>query len=125
MNEHFSRKPSFVYIGLLDLHAPDIFVKVGKTDHPEKRAQDYATHCPGGLTSMYVAKLGSVGRAFATECRLLQAIQSLPVVTGRRGEWFRVPREGLDDVFSTFVEIAGEPESVPVDRGFAAASWSV
>lgn len=117
------KKRSFVYLGLWDMGLDHLFVKIGKSDHPERRARAYNTHCPCGLTSMYAAEVSSPRNAYATEYRLMLAMRDVPNVSTAGGEWFKVSHSDLDSVFDQFIKIAGEPFKVFVDRGHRIANF--
>jgi len=105
-------KESYVYIGLKEGPRNGFYVKVGKSNNPEKRMVAYWTHCPGGLLSMYAAPCASEAAAFASENRLFSAINGIRGAWHEAGEWLYVPSESLDAVFDVFSELIGRPERV-------------
>lgn len=105
-------KKSFVYIGLIAARDAGFHLKVGKTNHPEKRAKQYATHCPGGLGSMHASCVASEAAAFAAESALIARIAVMPFARRIGPEWFWVPSDALDQAFSWMIELAGEPVSI-------------
>ena len=105
-------RKSFVYLGLTPAEGDAFFAKIGKTNHPEQRERKYATHCPGGLTSMHVVELASEGVALATEQKMLRRMRRMAFVKPVGGEWFHVTGEGLSGVFDMIVEEAGEPTRI-------------
>lgn len=107
-------RKSFVYLGLMQAEGDAFFVKVGKTNHPESRERAYATHCPGGLSSMHAVELKSEAEAFAVEAKLYSRMHRMAFVVPIGGEWFRVAGEGLSGVFDMLIEEAGEPFRVSV-----------
>ena len=107
-------RKSFVYLGLMQAEGDAFFVKVGKTNHPEQREKSYATHCPGGLSSMHAVELKSEAEAYAIEAKLRGRMNRMAFVVPIGGEWYRVAGEGLSGVFDMLIEVAGEPFRVPV-----------
>lgn len=107
-------RKSFVYLGLMPAEGDSFFVKVGKTNHPERREKQYATHCPGGLSSMHAVELASEGVALATEAKIRRRMFRMAFVVPVGGEWFRVAGEGLSGVFDVLIEEAGEPFDIPM-----------
>lgn len=99
MDESHRSKESFVYVGITGAPSGDFYVKVGKSNNPWKRRDDYFTHCPGGLASMYAARCSDSAAALTREFRLRTSIRSLPQAQNVGGEWTRVPSSRLDDVF--------------------------
>ena len=116
-------KRSFVYLGLVSFGATEMFVKVGKTDHPEKRVKAYQTHCPGGLSSMYATEVASNAAAYAAEARLLSAIGRIDGAAFVGGEWVKIPSHALEVAFDLLIQLVGEPVSVSLDRGRRVANW--
>lgn len=110
-------RKSFVYLGLVPADGDAFFVKVGKTNHPEKREKGYATHIPGGLQSMHAVEVKSASAAFAAESRMIARIRRLPYASWPGGEWTRVSGDSLAQVFEWLSE-CGEPFRVDcaVDR---------
>lgn len=79
-----------------------IHLKIGKSNHPERRLADYFTHCPLELQSFYVAEIESEGLAYSLEVSLLNRLAYL----GGRGEW-RVLNCGrqVEEVFAAATDI--------------------
>ena len=103
---------SFVYIGLKDGPNKGFYVKVGKSNNPQRRLSAYFTHCPGGLLSMHAARCESEAKAFALESRITAAIQSIPLSWHAGGEWTYVQGDDLYRVFEEFEAAAGPPARV-------------
>lgn len=117
-------KKSFVYLGLVAEAGGGFFIKIGKTNHPEKRSKSYQTHCPGGLDSMHAAEVASEKVVFSVESRLLTLIGSLPSARYIGGEWVKISGAELDNVFGLFIELAGEPKPITLERGRRVTNWA-
>lgn len=116
-------RKSYVYLGLASFEGDRFYVKVGKTDHPERRVKTYQTHCPGGLDSMHAVEVKSQAAAFAAEAKLLSRIGALPGARFVGGEWVLVPSGSLESVFEAMTSLVGEPFRVSVERGRRVANW--
>jgi hypothetical protein len=106
------RRGSFVYVGFVNFGEDALFVKVGKSDHPERRARRYNTHCPGGFASMYAARVPDGRNPFSLEYQVLWAIRKIPGAEMGGGEWVKIYPGALDSVFESLVSIVGDPYRV-------------
>lgn len=100
------RGVSYVYLLFCEEIGGLIHVKIGKSNHPERRITAYKTHCPPPLRSFYVCELKSEALAFEKERDMQRRLSYLP----RLGEW-RVLNCGrqVEEVFAAASDILGEP----------------
>lgn len=111
------RDHGFVYIGIVPSDQ-GFFVKVGSTNHPERRAMKYATHCPGGLQGMYASRCKSRAAAFAQENILRSFVRGQAGTSKAGGEWTHVPRDCLERIFTAMERGIGEVFQID------ASSWA-
>lgn len=97
---------SYVYLLFCEEVAGLIHVKIGKSNHPEKRITAYKTHCPLALQSFYTCELKSEVVAFEKEREMQRRLSYLV----GRGEW-RVLNCGrqVEEVFAAATEVLVEP----------------
>lgn len=107
-NEAKYLRPSYVYLGILDVGGKYIFIKPGKADNIKRRLSAYITHLPGGLTGMKASGVSSSLLALELEEALNIRIYSFRGVLPMGGEWARVTRKTLDKVIAALDEIVGK-----------------
>jgi hypothetical protein len=98
--------PSFVYLLFCEEIGGVIHVKIGKSNHPEKRLTAYGTNCPLPLQSFYVAECSNEHVARDKEIQLLRRLSYLR----GRGEW-RLLSCGrqVEEVFAAATDVLAAP----------------
>lgn len=82
-------KGSFVYMLLCHDEGPNIYIKVGMTDCPDKRLAALRTGCPITPKLFYTVEVENRNKAKKLEAELLFVYQPWH----HNGEWFMVPAE--------------------------------
>lgn len=100
------RGASFVYLLFCEEIGGIIHVKIGKTNHPEKRLAAYRTHCPLPLQSLYASELKSEAAALEAENAMLRRLSYLHGA----GEWRKLNcGRQVEEVFAAAIDLLPEP----------------
>lgn len=86
---------SFLYVAVCTI-GESVMVKVGVSDHPERRFFSLQTHCPLPIQSLYVSEMRDRATAFAAEHEAHRRLSAYRT----RGEWFQFHPKALDTMFA-------------------------
>lgn len=105
------RRHSFIYLILTEEVAGFQYVKVGMSDHPEKRVTSHATSCPLSIISFHTAEFIGRANAYRAEKTILRKLAHLHC----KGEWLRAEKDGdIDVILCAAKDVAPHLAEVPV-----------
>lgn len=95
-------------------------VKVGISDHPERRFQNLQTGCPVPIQSLYAAELRNRETAFAAEHEAHRRLSRHRT----QGEWFQFVQSGLDAMFAEVDAAVATYKGRDLQRIALMATWN-
>jgi len=109
--KNHDKRRAFIYLVFTESVGDTSFVKVGMSNHPEKRVMSYATACPLRIRKFFLAEYIGRNKAFGAEQSILRKLGGLRY----KGEWARIQGDNdLDMVMLAATGVAPHLVEYPV-----------
>ena len=111
-------KTCYVYIGIWKSETDSrIYAKAGIAKNPKKRAMQYGTHIPGGLSIMKAMPVNSETMALIFEDELLRRLMAIDGAESCGGEWVCMPADRSEEAFLAHAGLHATPiVDIPVAK---------